>query len=367
MKAKDIIAKTLRMYEVKSFSELLPEAIDLFNLEGVHPAANLFPFMSTEEFEGLIDDANKQGFVSPVIVTGERVLLDGRNRLIASLCLEKDVRLEELDLADPVNYVLATNMHRRHLTTGQRALIGVGVEKLFAIEAKKRQRKSGGDKKSIEYKKSVPANLPEPIQNKSNKESRKRAAELVGTSARSISKAKVINNQAPDLASQVKTGTMTLNKAESEMKDRKKSAPKLPSATGDYEGFSEYEIDLAERVLAGETVVAAMYQTVNPFGTPFLKWVQKRNLGVKIGRPSDWQNPFKLGDDGNIDDVMESFADFYFPRKFSLHSRLDELKGRVLLCWCKKKNKHVRGEAAIQPCHGDVLADYANGVRRLKK
>ena len=37
-------------------------AINLYGLAGVHPAANLFPLMSPEEFEKLKEDGKKQGW-----------------------------------------------------------------------------------------------------------------------------------------------------------------------------------------------------------------------------------------------------------------------------------------------------------------
>jgi hypothetical protein len=97
----------------------------------VHPAANLFPMMSEEELAGLTKDIkDRGGLIHPVVFCGDE-LLDGRNRVEAGErsglldieCLkDKDCRLRT-NLAvgvDPYEYVLAANIHRRHLTDEQR-------------------------------------------------------------------------------------------------------------------------------------------------------------------------------------------------------------------------------------------------------
>ena len=39
---------------------------------------------------------------------------------------------------DPVQFSLSANLHRRHLNQGQKAMVALKVEELFAAEAKKR-------------------------------------------------------------------------------------------------------------------------------------------------------------------------------------------------------------------------------------
>lgn len=69
---------------------------------------------------------------------------------------------------------------------------------------------------------------------------------------------------------------------------------------------------------------------------------------VYIGRPSKWGNPFAIGKDGSRAEVIEKY------RRWASAKGLDkaakaELQGKVLGCWCSP-----------QPCHGDVLAEWAN-------
>ncbi len=81
---------------------------------------------------------------------------------------------------------------------------------------------------------------------------------------------------------------------------------------------------------------------------------------IYIGRPSIWGNPYSHKD-GTLaqfktESVEEAVLKFkeYVLNDPKLMSKLPELKGKVLGCWCKtKKNPN-----AI--CHGDILAELAN-------
>lgn len=113
----------------------------------------------------------------------------------------------------------------------------------------------------------------------------------------------------------------------------------------DYE-WSESELERKKIVESGGTVVANMHQETD---RALLAWARKTDRFLRIDRQSDWGNPFELGPDGDRDTVCDSF-EIFFPRKFSLHNRLDELKGKVLGCWCYP-----------QRCHGDHLIALPSG------
>ena len=81
----------------------------------------------------------------------------------------------------------------------------------------------------------------------------------------------------------------------------------------------------------------------------------KRNLyDVYIGRPSKWGNPFKVGKDGKRGECIELYKKWLQqPEQEKLLSEVEqELKGKVLGCWCDPN-----------PCHGNILAEIANGNR----
>jgi hypothetical protein len=64
---------------------------------------------------------------------------------------------------------------------------------------------------------------------------------------------------------------------------------------------------------------------------------------VYIGRGSIWGNPFRVGVDGDRDQVIARY-EAYIRERPDLLARLGELEGKRLGCFCKPKR-----------CHGDVL------------
>ena len=70
---------------------------------------------------------------------------------------------------------------------------------------------------------------------------------------------------------------------------------------------------------------------------------------VYIGRPSLFGNPFIVGRDGTRAQVIEKFRRYLMDDP-ELLARLKELRGKLLGCWCSPR-----------ACHGDVLAEMADG------
>jgi len=87
-----------------------------------HPLANIFPLMPDRELERLTDDIAAHGQLEPIHVY-EGKILDGRNRFLALGRLNREPRWEAWDdQCDPLAFVIARNVHRRHLGESQRAL-----------------------------------------------------------------------------------------------------------------------------------------------------------------------------------------------------------------------------------------------------
>ena len=101
-------------------------AVDVFALP-VHPAAEVFPMLAPDELAELADDIREHGLAHPIVVKAG-VLIDGRNRREACRMAGIEPRTVELNGQDPTAYVLSTNIARRHLTKGQRAMV---VAKLY--------------------------------------------------------------------------------------------------------------------------------------------------------------------------------------------------------------------------------------------
>jgi hypothetical protein len=72
---------------------------------------------------------------------------------------------------------------------------------------------------------------------------------------------------------------------------------------------------------------------------------KKESYDVLIDRTTKWGNPFVIGRDGTRSEVIEKYRNYILKNQELLDS-LDELKGKVLGCWCKPKS-----------CHGDVLVE----------
>ena len=91
-----------------------------------HPLANLFPMFDQPDLERLADDICTFGQREPIIVLDGQVL-DGRNRQAA--CIFADIEPIYQDYAgdDPLNFVLSLNLHRRHLTESQRAMVAAKI------------------------------------------------------------------------------------------------------------------------------------------------------------------------------------------------------------------------------------------------
>ena len=79
---------------------------------------------------------------------------------------------------------------------------------------------------------------------------------------------------------------------------------------------------------------------------------------VFIGRPSIWGNPFRIGQDGPRDRVIELYAEWlaWNPR---LLKRISELRDKRLGCFCTREE--VGGSDLPWRCHGQVLAYLADG------
>jgi DNA modification methylase/ParB-like chromosome segregation protein Spo0J len=191
----------------------------------VHEACNIFPMMAPDEFAGLVADIRANGQREPIwLYRGE--VIDGRNRLKACAEIGIEPQFREWDGdGSLVEFVVSLNLHRRHLSSGQRAACGSEIEERLAVEAKERQRAAGGDHKSSEARpkrpaKSVVARIPQPISDKA----RDQAARLIGSNSRYIQDAKAVKKAAPDLHEKVKAGKMTLPRAKREVKKAEKRA-----------------------------------------------------------------------------------------------------------------------------------------------
>src|SRR5262249_7704314 len=92
------------------------------------------------EFDRLCGDIAVNGLQDEIVLYEGKVL-EGRNRYLA--CLARDVtpRFREYagECGSPLSFVVTRNLHRRHLTERQRALVAARLKPLFEEEARQRQ------------------------------------------------------------------------------------------------------------------------------------------------------------------------------------------------------------------------------------
>ncbi|MDX0258944.1 S-adenosylmethionine-binding protein [Sinorhizobium meliloti] len=91
-----------------------------------HPLAALFPMLPDDELRRLANDIEANGQQEPVWLLDGKIL-DGRNREAACHLVGIDAWTKEYEGKDPLGFVLSLNLHRRHLTESQRAMVAARI------------------------------------------------------------------------------------------------------------------------------------------------------------------------------------------------------------------------------------------------
>ena len=127
-----------------SDAELALTASEKYHYDGrvytVHPAAALFPLISSTDFKQLVADIRENGVRQPVVLSGRQVI-DGRSRFRAAL--EVGCEIPFVEVPDPsriYSWVGSANVYRRHLEPGQRASIVAEIIKAERAERREHMR-----------------------------------------------------------------------------------------------------------------------------------------------------------------------------------------------------------------------------------
>lgn len=159
----------------------------------VHPAAELFPLMAGKDLAELVEDIRSNGLLDPIVQTVDGRILDGRNRYRACLAADIEPKFRSYD-GEPWRFVIATNLHRRHLTDGQRAMIA----------AKFAERARGEYVRRANVSADTNALPP----------SRREAAQLLSVSEPQVGRARVVEKHGTDaLKAAVEAGTVPVTTA----------------------------------------------------------------------------------------------------------------------------------------------------------
>jgi hypothetical protein len=94
-----------------------------------HPVADCFPLIDGGELDELVADIRANG-LQQAIVLFEGQILDGRNRYRACREAQIEPAFSEYHGTDPVGFVISLNLRRRHLDTGQRAMVAAKLATL---------------------------------------------------------------------------------------------------------------------------------------------------------------------------------------------------------------------------------------------
>jgi ParB-like nuclease domain len=168
----------------------------------IHPLCAMFPPLPDNELTQLADSIKANGLRNPIVLL-DGAILDGRNRYAACTRAGVSPRFEDLPAGtDPLQFVLDVNLHRRHLTAGQKAALASDLAK----------GEHGGDRKSGEY------------QNQSNDRyfdlTIEDAATRCGTNKMAVARFRQVEAANPNLAAAVRAGVATLNAAQSTISGR---------------------------------------------------------------------------------------------------------------------------------------------------
>ena len=247
---------------------LSPEGAEILRLSPMqpHPIAELFPMLPDSELQEMANDIAENGLRQPIVLL-ERMILDGRNRYRACELAGIEPEFIAYRGDDPVAFVISANLHRRHLTVGQRALVAERLATMRQGERTDLSQKCG--------------------------KSRRKAAELLNVSERSIDNVRALRSEedANDLVEAVERGEKTLGAASAEVQRRKLPTPKeanrLAAETGTpvvasderiYTGRPEAEVQAeSERVQRVARILDALKALAADAATeviPLVPWYQ---------------------------------------------------------------------------------------------
>lgn len=173
-----------------------------------HDIANIFPLIEGHAFDELTADIAENGLREKIVILDDKIL-DGRNRARAAIAaglIDPHVDWRASDAfvdfratytgQDPLKWVLSTNLHRRHLSESQRAMVAARLEGLSHGGSRRAKKATiDGDQD---------ANL---------QLDRASAAETMNISPRSVANGAKVVAATPELGEAVDAGRLSVSRA----------------------------------------------------------------------------------------------------------------------------------------------------------
>ncbi|MGH2480624.1 MAG: ParB N-terminal domain-containing protein, partial [Ktedonobacteraceae bacterium] len=157
------------------------------------------------EFTLLVADIQQRGLLEP-LWTYQGKIIDGVHRYRACQQLGIEPVYREWDGAGSLlSFVVSRNLHRRHLSSTQRALVALAIEKHLAVEAKRHMALGGGNHPPGFQKVGNPNIIP--------LDATRQAAQAVGTNHQYVTDAKSILKKAPELQETMRRGDLSISDA----------------------------------------------------------------------------------------------------------------------------------------------------------
>jgi len=189
-----------------------------------HPQAALVPPMPPDQYRAFRDDIARRGIHTPLDITPQSVVLDGRERLRAAAELGiTQLPVRTVTPTDEIEYMLLCCLHRRQLTASQRAALALELDTYQKLRHDGDQRR----RRNLRHSSVEVATLPP------RGRTREIAAGWAGVSARTLQDAATVHQHDPALFERVKAGEIAADQAARQIRRQLRDqtippAPPLP-------------------------------------------------------------------------------------------------------------------------------------------
>ena len=205
------------------------------NTKSIHELALVFPAMNDEEYSTLKESIKANGLKTPIWLF-EGQIIDGRNRYKACLEVGVEPTFQEYSGDNAIEFVRINNLHRRDLSSSQRALAIVELNGFAVKQQAKLRQIDNGKLTGLRNKKDM-ENFPSPSNDEycepikiTPSSARKALADQGKTNEKYVDTASKIIESHPELKDKVRAGALNMDDAK-QLVQFKESSPDLFAKT----------------------------------------------------------------------------------------------------------------------------------------